>query len=83
MKCTATQLRKDLFTALDKVAGGEPLEIVHKGHTIRLIPEQNGSKLSRMVRRDTLLVAPESITDSDPELLADMEAEWEGDWKQI
>jgi len=83
MKCTATQLRKTLFTALDKAATGEPLEVVHKGNTFRIVPEQSGSKLSRLIRRNTLLVPPESIADSDPELLAEMEAEWEKDWKEI
>ncbi|HEX3681530.1 MAG TPA: hypothetical protein VHU83_03235 [Bryobacteraceae bacterium] len=83
MKCTATQLRKTLFTALDKAATGEPLEVVYKGHTFRIVPEQSGSKLSRAKRQNTLLVPPESIADSDPELLAEMEAEWEEDWKEI
>lgn len=83
MKCTATQLRKELFTALDKAATGEPLEVVHKGTTFRIVPEQSGSKLSRLKPRHSLLVPPESIIDSDPELLAEMEAEWEEDWKEI
>jgi prevent-host-death family protein len=83
MRCTATQLRKELFTALDKAATGEPLEVTHKGTTFRIVPEQTGSKLSRMKRRHALLVPPESIIDSDPELLAEMEAEWEEDWKDI
>ncbi|HXP11598.1 MAG TPA: type II toxin-antitoxin system prevent-host-death family antitoxin [Acidobacteriaceae bacterium] len=83
MKCTATQLRKELFTALDKAATGEPLEVTHKGTTFRIVPEQSGSKLSRMKKRDLFLVDPASIVESDPELLAEMEAEWEEDWKDI
>jgi hypothetical protein len=83
MKYTATQFRKTLFTALDKAATGEPLEVVHKGNTFRIVPEPSGSKLSRLTRRHALLVPPESIADSDPELLAEMEAEWEEDWKEI
>jgi antitoxin (DNA-binding transcriptional repressor) of toxin-antitoxin stability system len=83
MKCTATVLRKTLFTTLDKAAAGEPVEVTHKGTTFRLVPEQTGSKLSRLVPRDTLLVDADSITNSDPELLAEMEAEWEKDWDQI
>ena len=83
MKCTATELRKTLFKALDKAATGEPLEVVHKGTTIRLIPDQSGSKLARAKRQHALLVHPDSISDSDPELLAEMEAEWEEDWKEI
>lgn len=83
MKCTATQLRKELFTALDKAAIGEPVEVVHKGTTFRIVPEQGGSKLDRLTPRNSLLVPPESIADSDPKLLAEMEAEWEEDWKEI
>jgi hypothetical protein len=83
MKCTATQLRKELFTTLDKAAAGEPLEVVHKGTTFRIIPEHSGSKLSRLKKRDIFLVDPTSIVESDPELLAEMESEWEEDWKEI
>jgi antitoxin (DNA-binding transcriptional repressor) of toxin-antitoxin stability system len=83
MKCTATQLRKELFTALDKAAAGEPLEVTYKGTTFRVVPEHTGSKLSRAKRQHALLVDPDSIADSDPELLAEMEAEWEEDWKEI
>jgi antitoxin (DNA-binding transcriptional repressor) of toxin-antitoxin stability system len=83
MKCTATVLRKTLFTALDKAAAGEPVEVTHKGTTFRIVPEPTGSKLSRLVPRDTLLVDADSIANSDPELLAEMEAEWEKDWEEI
>ncbi|MBV9760231.1 MAG: hypothetical protein JO340_06695 [Acidobacteriaceae bacterium] len=83
VKCTATQLRKELFTTLDKAAAGEPLEVTHKGTIFRVVPEQAGSKLSRLTPRKTLLVSPESIADSDPELLAEMEAEWGQDWKEV
>ena len=83
MKCTATQLRKTLFTALDKAASGEPVEIDYKGSTFRLTAEQGTSKLARLKRQDTLLVDPASIVYTDPELLAEMEAAWEEDWKEI
>jgi prevent-host-death family protein len=83
MKCTATQLRKELFTALDKAAAGEPLEVTHKGTTFRIVPEPAGSKLSLLKKRDIFLVDPMSIVESDPELLAEIEAEWEEDWKEI
>jgi antitoxin (DNA-binding transcriptional repressor) of toxin-antitoxin stability system len=83
MKCTATVLRKTLFTTLDKAAAGEPVEVTHKGTSFRIVPEQTGSKLSRLVPRDTLLVDADSIANSDPELLAEMEAEWEKDWEEI
>lgn len=83
MKCTATQLRKTLFTTLDKAARGEPVEIEYKGKHFRLIADDGYSKLAHLKPRDTLLVPPESIVESDPELMAEMEAEWEEDWKEI
>jgi hypothetical protein len=83
MKYTATELRKTLFTALDKAASGEPVEIQYKGKNFRLTADLSGSKLARIKRQYALLVPPESIADSDPEMLAEMEAEWEEDWKEI
>lgn len=83
MKCTATELRKTLFKALDKAASGEPVEIHYKGKNFRLTAEPGESKLARLKRQPTLLVPAESIADSDPEMLAEMEAEWEEDWKEI
>lgn len=83
MKCTATELRKSLFTALDKAASGEPVEIDYKGKHFRLTADQSGSKLARLKRQPTLLVPAESIADSDPEMLAEMQAEWEKDWEEI
>ena len=83
MKCTATEMRKNLFSALDKASTGEPVEVTYKGSTFRLTAEQSGSKMARLKKHDIFLVDPASIADSDPELLAEMEAEWEEDWKDI
>ena len=83
MKCTATELRKTLFTALEKAAAGEPIEIDYKGSKFRLTAEPGGSKLARAKRQHALLVDPDTIADSDPEMLAEMEAEWEKDWNEI
>lgn len=84
MKCTATQLRKNLFAALDKAADGEPIEITYKGSKFLLEADLRGSKLARLEPHpDFFLVDPESIIYTDPELMADMEAAWEEDWKAI
>ncbi len=82
MKCTATELRKTLFTALDKAASGEPVEIDYKGKHFRLTADQSGSKLARLKPRNLFLVDPDSIVGSDTELMSELEAKWEKEWKE-
>ena len=76
MAVTATQFRKDLFQTLDAVAAGAEVEISYKGSILRISPMANASKLSRAVKRDILLVEPQSIVESDTELQADLEEGW-------
>ena len=77
MPITATKLRKDLFQTLEQVVNGKNVEVTYKGHRILLRGEPAGTKLSRAVRREGLLVSPELIVDSDPELLAEVESRWQ------
>ena len=84
MSVTATQFRKDLFTLMEQVSSkGEPLEILYKGSKLKLIPVQSTSKLSRLKPQDLFLCDPESIIQTDPELMAEMEAAWEEDWRDL
>lgn len=83
MRCTASELRKSLFTALGRAAKGEVLEVIYKGSVIRLSPEQTGAKLARARRQHALLVDPDSIVSSDRELLAQMKADIDKDWKLL
>jgi|GEM_PF-2765356 len=83
MKCTATELRKTLFTALDRASDGESLEITYKGSVIRLNPGQTGAKLARAKRQHALLVDPAAIVESDPDLISAMEKEAERDWQAL
>ena len=76
---TATNLRKHLFEVLDRAIRGEVVEITHKGSKLRIAPAQNTSKLARAVRRSTLLVNPDSMVGSDPELMAELEQGWRKD----
>ncbi len=76
---TATNLRKHLFEVLDQAIRGEAVEITYKGSKLRLAPTQNASKLARAVRRSTLLVNPDSIVESDTELMAELEKRWRKD----
>ena len=85
MELKATEFRKNLFQVLDSALHGETVEIIYKGSKLRLAPPQlqKQSRLSRMVKREGLLVDPESIVESDPELMAEFEAEWEAEWKEL
>ena len=83
MKLNATEFRKNLFTVLERVREGETAEIDYKGSSIRVKASGSTSKLARAKRQNTLLCNPDDIVHSDKELLAEMEAEWEKDWKDL
>jgi antitoxin (DNA-binding transcriptional repressor) of toxin-antitoxin stability system len=76
MNLKATELRKHLFTVLDSALHGEPVEINYKGAKLKLVPSEGGSKLAGAVRRHALLVDPQSIVESDTNLMADLEKQW-------
>jgi len=44
---------------------------------------QGGSKLARAVRRNTLLVPFDSIVESDPDLMAELEEGWRRDDEEL
>ncbi len=79
MELTATEFRKDLFRVLDSALHGEPIEIRYKGSKLRLLPPASGSKLSAAVRRHGLLVNPQSIVESDVDLMSDLKKQWTHD----
>lgn len=83
MAVTATVLRKELFKILDAVAQGEPATVIYKGTEIKLEAAASGSKLARLVKRDTLLVDDDAIISTDPELMKKWEAEWEEEAKLL
>ncbi len=75
MAVSATQLRKDLFQTLDRALQGETIDVSYKGETILLKPK-SGARLSKLVRRDTLMVNPDVIVESDRSLLGELEHKW-------
>jgi prevent-host-death family protein len=79
----ATDFRKHLFQVLDRTLQGESVEITYKGAKIRLTSPEGGSKLARAVRRNSLLVDPQSIVESDTELMAELEKGWRRDDKNL
>ena len=54
MRVTSTAFRKNLVQILERALQGELVEVAHKGRLFRLVPENKPSKLSRLVKRDTI-----------------------------
>jgi hypothetical protein len=79
MSVTATDFRKHMFQVLERAVHGEAVEITWKGTRLRLTHPQGGSKLARAVRRNALLVPPDSVVESDTGLMAELEKKWAED----
>ena len=78
MAVTATQLRKQLFRTLDRAVQGETVEIIYKGTTI-LLKTTGISRLTRAVRRPTILVNPDELVESDANLMTELKQKWAKD----
>ena len=80
---TATNFRKHLFEVLEQSLHGEPVEITYKGSRLKLTPAPRKSKLENAVRRNALLVDFDSIVESDPELMAQLEEKWRREYEEL
>lgn len=80
MKVTSTEFRKNLFQFFERVLRGELIEIAYKGNLIRLVPEGQPGKLSRLVQRDTINGTPKDLERAQRELDEEMTAAWESKW---
>jgi len=66
MTITTTELRKKIFSELDKViTTGQPLEVRRRGHKLKIILDKKKSKLSTLTKKENI------ITCSDDELIYD------------
>ncbi len=83
MKFSTTQFRKNLFQIVERAANGEPVEVVHRGKSVRLTPVEHGSKLARLVARDTIVGSPDEIAKARKELQTEMRLEMEKDWTEL
>ena len=70
---------QNLFEVLDQALQGQVVEITYKGSKLRLTPVEGGSKLSRAVRRHSLMVDPQFIVKSDSAHMAELEKGWRSD----
>lgn len=66
MPLTGTKLRENIYQVLDDVLeSGQPVEILRKGRTLRIVPDPSDSRLSRLRKRPTLKSDPEELLDLD------------------
>lgn len=71
MSVTASTLRNNVYKLLDEtLRTGKALEIDRKGKKLRIVPAENGKKLSRISRHDCILCKPEELVHND----------WSGEW---
>jgi antitoxin (DNA-binding transcriptional repressor) of toxin-antitoxin stability system len=81
MTVTATDFRKNLFQLVERALNGELIEIIHKNRTIRLAPTEPKSKMSRLVRRDTLNCTPDEFDNAVRAQDDEMRQQWEQKWQ--
>ena len=73
MGISASELRSNIYKLLDRVLEtGEPLEITRKGKLLRIVVEEEGTRMSRLVRREGFVVG-------DPDELIHLD--WSGEWR--
>jgi antitoxin (DNA-binding transcriptional repressor) of toxin-antitoxin stability system len=81
MKVTATEFRKNVFQLLESAINGEAVDVSHKGRTIRLLPEEQPSKLSRLSKRNILVGSAEEVDRSLESLNEQSQKDWEVKWQ--
>lgn len=73
MILTASKLRENIYRVLDQVLEtGEPAEIERNGRRLRIVADDQPSRLDRLVRR------PDAV-DGDSEDFVHLD--WSGEWK--
>jgi antitoxin (DNA-binding transcriptional repressor) of toxin-antitoxin stability system len=73
MTITASKLRENIYRVLDEIlATGVPVEIERNGRILRIVADDEPTRLGRLVRRpDALVGDPEDIVHLD----------WSADWR--
>ena len=66
MTITATQLRKNIYKVIDRVAAtGTPVTVTRKGQSVLLVPLQKPSRMARLKKRNVMKCAPETLVHMD------------------
>ena len=74
MRVTASKLRENVYRILDEaIETGVPVEIVRKGVVLRIVLEQQPSKLSRLKKRSACVGDPDDIIGMD----------WSSEWTEL
>ncbi|WOK06522.1 type II toxin-antitoxin system Phd/YefM family antitoxin [Imperialibacter roseus] len=73
MGITTSKLRQNIYKLLDQVAEtGEPLEIKRKGKTLKIVVENQASKLANLKKRDVIVGDAEELVHID----------WSSEWNK-
>ena len=80
MKVTSTEFRKNPFQIFERAIPGEFVEVLHKGRVVRLVPGDKPSKMSRLIRRDTINETPEDLDQGQKQLHTEMRTSWDEKW---
>ena len=74
MRVTASKLRADIYNILDEaLKTGIPVEVVHKGRVLSIVPETKPDKLSRLKKRDYIVGDSEDFVHID----------WTNEWSEM
>jgi antitoxin (DNA-binding transcriptional repressor) of toxin-antitoxin stability system len=86
MQVTITEFRNNLFKLVEKVIGGETVEFVYRGTTVKLVvPEAQSSRLDRLTPRQITNpgMSAEEHALAERKLKTQIAAEIEKDWAEI
>ena len=83
MPRTITQFRRELFALADAALEGKTVEFVHRGKTLRVVPEEVPDRLARITPIPDAIDEDTDFQEVSRMLLREMEAEWEKDWADL
>lgn len=73
MRVSASKLRQDIYRILDSViATGVPVEIERQGRILKIVPPEESSRTSGLIRREYLRTEPEELVHLD----------WSAEWRE-
>lgn len=80
MKVPSSEFRKNLFQYIGQALEGDVVQVEYKGRTLRLVPEEKVSKLSRLVPHNTINGTPEDLERWQKEMDDEVRTAWDEKW---
>ena len=80
MKVPSSEFRKNMFQYIGQALEGGVVQVEYKGRTLRLVPEEKVSLMSRLVKRDAIVGTPDDLEAAQRELSEEMIAAWDAKW---